>query len=953
MLGRFGKRITGVGGHCLITLWLITLIGFVLRAYRLGFRPLWDDEAFSALIIASDIRHVAIATLRDTFPPLYYYVLSLCMMFMGRSEFAVRYASLIAGVLSIPLTYHVGKQLFDRRAGLAAALVMAFSPFMVYFAQESRAYSWMVFTSLLSVYASVRILRCGVQVNAWMWIAFVCASAAMLYTHFLSVWVLVVEGVFLLFYWWKLRRGLRRFVLAGLGVALLFSPWALLLLGVWGDVKSFAGARQIGGVQTDAPIASLLWIWQEGLSSRGSLSLAETFKQAWVSFTVGDFIPTGWGIPLASTVSLVALAGLVLFASRRGARRNAPSSGEEAGRFPFPILFVLLYALLPIVLSFLTAFPTSRPHWAKYFMMALPAYVLLIGLGVSELWGQRRYIGVLAGAIVLGASSVSLYNYLENPAYARSDIRPGIAYLEAFSAPNDALLANPPVSSPTFWYYYRGNLPHYTPEQADEALLTEVAAKHAGLWVVQNLPVPFDPDERIEKWLTYHTYRTFTEWTGQLVVRYYSMPSATGPVLAHTFDAPIEFDNGMALRSYRVQVQAAGCAQIVQLEFVWQATREIAEDFMVSVRAVDETGQVWGQTNSAPLGNFRPTSGWRPGETVADHLGLLLWPGTPPGQYTIQMWLYREADGSVVAVPPGVDRQAGGKLNLGDILVGPPAYAPLPAVLGMSGESGYEFSGMLLLGYRLLTENLRSGDTLDVQLFWQCVQPVLSQYTVSLWLEDDSGRVWNEMNGLVGRRFPTNQWTPGQIVRDVYRFALASDLPAGAYTVRLRLGDGQSRFSAPTDLTKLYINERPKRFEVPLIAHPQKVNLSNRIELLGYDLPSTCVSPGQPLSVTLYWRALSPMETSYTVFNHLVGPTGDMVGQWDSPPLEGTLPTTAWVVGEIIEDPYRIPIRANAPTGVYRLLVGMYDPITGQRLSLVDDPGKDFVELGSRIETCF
>ena len=947
------KKMSEACGRFPLLLCFVTLSGFALRAYRLGFRPLWDDEAFSALIIASDIRQVAMSALRDTFPPLHFYVLSLCMTAMGWSEFAVRYASLVPGVLSIPLTFYLGKQLFDRRAGLVAALIMAFSPFMVYFAQEARAYTWMVFTSLLSVCTLARLLRRGDRAGVLEWVAFVCASAAMLYTHFLTVWVLVLEGVVVLIYWLKLRRGLRRFVLAGLGIALLFLPWAMLMLGVWGDVKSLAGARQIGSIQTDAPIASLLWIWQEGLSSRGGLSLAETLKQAWVSFTVGDFIPAGWDIALASMVSLVALVGLLIRAVQGKVRKNAPSAGQEADRFPFPILFVLLYALLPVVLSFLSAFPTSRPHWAKYLMMALPAYVLLIGLGVSELWSTRRCVGVLAGAVAVGVSAFGLYNYFENPAYARSDIRPGVAYLEAFSSPKDALLANAPVSSPPFWYYYHGDLPHYIPDQVDEARLADIATKHAGLWVVQNLPVSFDPDERIERWLTYHTYRTFTQWTGQLVMRYYSMPAANEPVLSNTFDAPIEFGNGMALGSYRVRVQTAGRAQIVQLEFEWQATRGIAEDFMVSVRAVDESGQVWGQTNSSPLGNFRPTSGWRPGEIIADHLGLLLWPGAPPGQYTIQVWLYREADGSTVPIRTGTHRETGGKLKLGDIPVRLPAYPPLPSVLGMSGESGYEFSGTLLLGYNLPMEDLRPGDALDVQLFWQCLRPALSQHTVSLWLEDNLGRVLSEVNDLVSRRFPTNQWAPGQVVRDFHRLSLAPDLPAGRYAVRLRLEDGQGRLSEPVDLSKLDVKERPKRFEAPPIPHPQRANLSNRVELLGYDLPSECVSPGQPLSLTLYWRALAPMDTSYTVFNHLVGPTGDIVGQWDSPPLAGTLPTTEWVAGEIIEDTYRIPVWADAPTGVYRLLVGMYDPVTGQRLSPIGEPGKDYVELGSRIRTCF
>ena len=59
----------------------------------------------------------------------------------------------------------------------------------------------------------------------------------------------------------------------------------------------------------------------------------------------------------------------------------------------------------------------------------------------------------------------------------------------------------------------------------------------------------------------------------------------------------------------------------------------------------------------------------------------------------------------------------------------------------------------------------------------------------------------------------------------------------------------------------------------------------------------------------------------------------------------GRHPTTTWVPGEVVVDAYEIPIRADAPPGAHVIEVGMYDPGTLQRLSVLDPTGA----VGDRI----
>ena len=799
------------------------------------------------LIVSSDFWNVALAAVKDTFPPLHHYVLAILMVVMGWSEFSVRYASLLAGVLAVPLTYQVGKLLVGRKTGLWAALVMAFSPFMVYFSQETRAYSWLVLTSLLSVYTFVKIVRSLTergQAGVGQWACFAVAAAAMLYTHFLSLWILVVEGLYFIWFWSKRRRGFRAWVVAHIAVGVLFLPWALLMLGiVASDSTANAGTQQVAGIQTDAPIASLLWIWQEGQSARGDISLLDTLRQAVVSFTVGDFLSAPW-----ETLGVLALVGIAIAGSielARGRRNDSGSAArEQRSVFPNPSLFLTLYAFLPVLLCYAVAFPASRPHWAKYFIMALPAYSLMIGAGVAALGRWRNIAAVLAAVIVAGFSLFSLYNYFENPAHARPDIRPGVRFMEAFSASNDALLANPRGSSPPLWYYYHGDQPYYRPDQIDPELLQEIAGKHSGLWVVQNMPVGFDPDESIERWLTYYTYRTFTDWVGQLVFRYYSMP-AKGPLaLERTLEAPVLFGESIALREYRASVQTAGRTQVVQLELAWRAQTDMDEDFMVGARVVGTSGQIWGQTNSSPLGNFRPTIGWEQGEMVLDHLGILLSPGAPPGEYSVQLWMYREQDGTLLPIVARGAEIHDGALNLGSIRVDAPQYTPVAGMLNLTEEIDRSFDGLTLIGYRTADGPATPGDQAIVSLFWTATRSDLPAYEASLWIEDEAGRELNRSTAGIGGTYPTSRWASGEVIRDQYSLAVPRDVPDGVYPVKLRISDSGDHEDTQLTLLNLTVKGREKQFDLPHIAHPQQANLGNMVEFLGYDLPRTDIAAG-------------------------------------------------------------------------------------------------------------
>jgi hypothetical protein len=165
----------------------------------------------------------------------------------------------------------------------------------------------------------------------------------------------------------------------------------------------------------------------------------------------------------------------------------------------------------------------------------------------------------------------------------------------------------------------------------------------------------------------------------------------------------------------------------------------------------------------------------------------------------------------------------------------------------------------------------------------------------------------------------------------------------------------------------------PRAFGSPVQPqHRLNANLDNKVLLLGYDLD--CITPDGHVALTLYWQALTALNTDYQVFVHVAGGlvTGGPAGIWgQSDGVPGNVitplllwdtsrllagqrggvdpwPTSTWRKGQVIRDRRSFQIPPDTPGARYALIAGLYQPETGERLKLLNADNEaisDYVQL--------
>ena len=482
--------------------WLFPMLlgAFALRLYHLGADSLWYDETVSLFLARQDLASLTRHTAGDIHPPLYYYLLHFWGAFAGWSEFASAFLSLFFGVLLIALVYRAGRVWFDKGAALLAALLVAISPYNLWYSQEVRMYTLGAVLGLGSVFFFVQLMQelrtnlATFQVSGFRirisrltfhvsgsFLAYAVISVLGLYTLYYFAFLLVFENLVALFYLlrvtnFEFRPGIAAFIRhwlpSQLFMLVLYVPW--LPVAYW--------------QATNPPVPP----W------RSFTDLGTILLQSFSALALGQSV--NWNdAPVALVLFLVALVlgyGLV----RRSTGKKIPF--QSVAPPTVTGYFLLGYTFIPVLTIFLLSF--WKPLWhVRYLFIYSPGFYLLLAMGFVGIWnlgsrfmpqtprpaGERgvyedhrfasafyaspvRWLAAGMLIVLAGASAYSDYNLWFNPEYATDDLRSAVQSIAENWRPGDAVLLDAGYTYTAFVYYYpapvawRGRLTDYWPHDA-------------------------------------------------------------------------------------------------------------------------------------------------------------------------------------------------------------------------------------------------------------------------------------------------------------------------------------------------------------------------------------------------------------------------------------------------------------------------------------------------------
>jgi len=478
---------------------LSLIIGTAVRIPMLNY-SFNGDELWQVSISAESISTIIDVVAQDVHPPLYSILLHYWLLVFPR-EWGSRLFSLICVLAAIWMTYALGRQLGFPLAGAVASFLMAISSFAVELSQEARQYALLMLIWLLSMYFLVGWIQTR---RLWQLIGWIAASVLGLYSQYFTVFLLFTQTLMLVRLGSKDKRSVALSMLGLVLIGLAFVPW-LPVLGPQMDLRS----RMMS-----------LPSWTVAFSPKLALpELGVTFSLGytgvWVDHLSNLSRNYSTGQILANWPVLLALAlgfgGALLLGLKRSFGLGWTGT------------VIVLWLTLPILLAYLTAIVLgSATFKPKFLSGTLPAYFLLVGLGLEEAGRSRRVLLLVPFVIVLGLSMYSLYNYhFRDTEFGRKgNWRALTEYIQANERPGDVILFHTTAggltgSAPFVRYYYRGDLPFegifdsgdgqslpWTPTQVEQRL-QQVAKRSERIWFVsltghEDL---YDPQGLVSSWL--------------------------------------------------------------------------------------------------------------------------------------------------------------------------------------------------------------------------------------------------------------------------------------------------------------------------------------------------------------------------------------------------------------------------------------------------------------------
>jgi hypothetical protein len=334
---------------------------------------------------------------------------------------------------------------------------------------------------------------------------------------------------------------------------------------------------------------------------------------------------------------------------------------------------------------------------------------------------------------------------------------------------------------------------------------------------------------------------------------------------------------GATLVDFRLEQQE----QSLQVTLVWQGGNGFApEDYQLELKLLNDVKQPLAGWQAYQTQARYPTRAWERGDIIED-VGWLPLTDLAAGSYEVQLRILGQ-DGPII-----IDWQTLTPFTLRQ----------------MTGLSDRDVAWTLWRNGQPIHKAVTFNERETVQITFSRYQLPITSY---------------QLRNFQGDLYPSASAGPNWA-----NFIVEPDWPAGDYYL------AEMSNASPV----LRMAESRRNFQMPQITSPLAVDFEGQVKLLGYDLPTRRVEPGDGLPIVLYWQGFQWMGEDFVIFDRLLDNHQAVWGGYDRLPRED-YSTLLWAPGEIVTDGFAVPVAPDTPNGVYHLDLGLYRRLDGEAESL-------------------
>lgn len=373
----------------------ITIFALFIRLLNIN-KPdgLWYDEMMTYILSSGSF---PLGVLKDIWRydfhmPLYYLYVSLWMKLFGTTDIALRCSSLIWGVLSIPAFFCLGKTYKSEKLGYFIAVVACLSPVLIYYSQEFRFYSLLLFLVVLSLNSFLKLLD---QADLKNFIILGFLNLLILYIYTVGIVFVFMLNLLLFIHYFLFNRDRLVKVFRYLGILFIFSIPYLIILKIYFYLASLSLMEQIHSI-INLNIKMLFCLFNDFFSP--ILSIIEyvpDFNLVISKLNLGNFLTFCMLLPTF-------VFGVGFFMNFKAFNKK------------FIYLLIIIFSILTS--NLILYFKGSLPLCLRYVVILAPIFLLICSDGLLSIKNKiikNSFIGIILIVYIF-----NIINYKKMPAFA-------------------------------------------------------------------------------------------------------------------------------------------------------------------------------------------------------------------------------------------------------------------------------------------------------------------------------------------------------------------------------------------------------------------------------------------------------------------------------------------------------------------------------------------------------